>query len=334
MRGPIDSITKYRQSTNTLRRMVERAYGSDLVPAVDERWAQELSFGMFNAAYRLRLKDGSVVALKIAPPPEVEVMTYEVGAMATELEALRLIRKHTTVPVPVVAYADSSHELCAADYFFMNYIDGENLAIAKETMPARDQIAYSEALGGINRELSSIHGTTFGPLTGQPDPNWHTAFMRMVEDVLADGERRRVDIGWDYDLLRKTINDNAAGLDDVTSPQLVEWDLWDGNVLIRDGTIVGIVDHERAFWGDPLIEHGFNGLGLPDFGDPASFVRGYGRAPLTETEQIRKHLYGIHLASIMIIETVFRATPDPQPYQWARAQLNQAMQNLGHTPRA
>ena len=104
--------------------------------------------------------------------------------MATELEALRLIRKHTTVPVPVVAYADSSH-------------DGESLAVAKKSMPARHQIAYSEALGGMNRELNSVRGTTFGPMTGRSDPDWRLAFTRMVEDVLAAGERRRVDIGWD-----------------------------------------------------------------------------------------------------------------------------------------
>jgi hypothetical protein len=38
--------------------------------------------------------------LKIAPPSAVEVLTYERGAMATELAALRLIRERITVPVP------------------------------------------------------------------------------------------------------------------------------------------------------------------------------------------------------------------------------------------
>lgn len=46
----MDSITKYRQSTDTLRRMVERAYGSDLVPVADTGWMQELFFGMKLAA--------------------------------------------------------------------------------------------------------------------------------------------------------------------------------------------------------------------------------------------------------------------------------------------
>ena len=41
---------------------------------------------------------------------------------------------------------------------------------------------------------------------------------------------------------------NESCLDEVTEPRFVEWDLWDGNVMVRDGTIVAIIDHERAFY--------------------------------------------------------------------------------------
>ena len=70
-------------------------------------------------------------------------------------------------------------------------------------------------------------------------------------------------------------------LDEVTEPRYVEWDLWDSNVLVRDGAIVGIIDHERAFYGDPLIEAGFVATQLPAFGDPTAFMRGYGQGELT-----------------------------------------------------
>ena len=109
----MDSITKNRQSLDVLRAMVSRGYGPDQVPE-DGDWVQEMGHGWFNVAYRIRLRDGAGVVLKIAPPPHVEVMTYERGAMATELAALALIREHTTVPVPAVDFADRSHELCDA----------------------------------------------------------------------------------------------------------------------------------------------------------------------------------------------------------------------------
>ena len=99
--------------------------------------------------------------------------------------------------------------------------------------------------------------------------------------------------------------------------------------MVRDGRIVGILDHERAFYGDPLIEYGFNGVLLPDFGDPAAFQRGYGKTELTEQERRRRQLYGIHLSLIMIVETVYRKIADPAGYVWAREQLDQTMASFG-----
>ncbi|MGW4881393.1 phosphotransferase family protein [Streptomyces sp. NPDC004262] len=328
----MESITKNRQSPDALRAMVERAYGTGRVPAGDG-WASELGHGWFNVAYRIRLRDGAEVVLKIAPPPQVEVMTYERGAMSTELATLELLRTHTSVPVPTVDFADQSHELCDADYFFMPYVDAENLGIIAKTLPTADHDAYMEQVGAANREINSLRGTAFGPLAGPGDPSWRRVFTGMFEDVLRDGERRSVDIGWDYDTVRAVLAEHAAGLDEVTEPRLVEWDLWDSNVMVRDGKLVCVIDHERAFYGDPLIEAGFTGSQLSAFGDPAAFMRGYGQGELTATQQVRRNLYGLYLMLIMVIETVFRAHADTTQYDWARPKLDEAMASLGRTRR-
>jgi aminoglycoside phosphotransferase (APT) family kinase protein len=325
----MESITKNCQPVQILREMVARAYGPGQVPAQDGDWVSELGHGWFNVAYRIRLRDGTQVVVKIAPPPAVEVMTYERGAMATELAALRLIRERTSVPVPAVDFADQSHELCDADYFFMPFIDADNLGIVRESLPAASRDAYHEAVGAANRELNAIRGPGFGPLAGPGDPSWPAVFTHMAEDVLCDGERRQVDLGCDYDTVRAVIACHAGCLDDVTNPRFVEWDLWDGNVMIRDGAIVSIIDHERAFYGDPLIEGGFTAAQLPAFGDPAAFMRGYGRGELTGTEPMRRRLYSLHLALIMVIETVYRAHTDTRQYDWARARLAEIMAQLG-----
>jgi hypothetical protein len=34
----------------------------------------------------------------------------------------------------------------------------------------------------------------------------------------------------------------------------------------------------------------------------------------------------------MVIETVYREVPDPQPYDWARQQLSETMALVGHLP--
>jgi aminoglycoside phosphotransferase (APT) family kinase protein len=328
----MESITKNRQPQDVLRAMISRAYGPDQVPE-DGDWVQEMGHGWFNVAYRIRLRHGVEVVLKIAPPPHVEVMTYEHGAMGIELASLRLIAERTSVPVPRVDYADRTRELCDADYFFMPYIDADNFGIVKDRLTAAERDGYNEALGAANRELNSIRGAAFGPLGGPGDPTWRACFTRMIGDVLADGQRRSVDLGHHYDLVRKVIAENQDCLDEVTEPCFVEWDLWDSNVMIRDGRIVAIIDHERAFYGDPLIEAGFTGLTLPIFGDPTAFRRGYGHPEPTATERGRRKLYTLYLILIMIIETDYRGHTDTEQYDWARERLHEVMALFGEDSR-
>ena len=47
---------------------------------------------------------------------------------------------------------------------------------------------------------------------------WREAFTGILEDVLADGERRAVDLGWSYAAVRQAIADHEACLDAVTVP--------------------------------------------------------------------------------------------------------------------
>jgi hypothetical protein len=73
----MESITKNRQPQETLRAMAARAYGLGQIPAAGEDWVSELGHGWFNVAYRLRLRDGTRVVLKIAPPSGVDTRQYD-----------------------------------------------------------------------------------------------------------------------------------------------------------------------------------------------------------------------------------------------------------------
>lgn len=318
----IHSVTKNRQPTETLRAMVARAFGPDQV--LDDGF-EELGLGWFNVAYRVRLASGASVVLKIAPPAGVEVLTYERGMLRTEVAALRLVAERTSVPVPRVLAIDESRDLCDADYFFMEFVEGETLS----TLPAAERPALQGALGALNRQLNEVSGSGFGPLLAPSSQSWRDVFTGMVHDVLADGERRSVDIGVDYATIRRLIAEHASSLDEVTEPRFVEWDLWDGNALVRDGSIVGIIDHERAFWGDPLMESGFAALVLPGtLGDASSFANGYGIGPLTSTQLTRRRLYTLHLLLVMTIETVYRGHESPAQYEFSRAALAELVETF------
>ncbi|UWM50614.1 aminoglycoside phosphotransferase family protein [Streptomyces carpaticus] len=329
MKAVTESITKNRQPEPVLRTMTQRAFGAHRVPE-GQGWAEELGHGWFNVAYLIRLRDGLPVVLKIAPPPGVEVMTYERGMMRNEVTALSLVRRETSVPVPAVYHYDDSHELCGADHFFMEYIDADNLGVLSDRLTPGEQQGYQRLIGATTRTLNRVPGPHFGPLTG-PVPGrttWREVFTGLVADVLRDGEHRAVDLGVPYATVRSLLAAWAGCLDAVTEPVLVEWDLWPGNVMVRDGALAAVIDHERALYGDPLMEAGFAACRLDGFGDPAGFLHGYGKPALTPDEDARRRLYDLHLMLVMVIETVYRGHTDPAQYDFARAGLARAVDAL------
>jgi aminoglycoside phosphotransferase (APT) family kinase protein len=321
----VESITKNRQPVTTLRAMVERAYGPEQVPA-GEDFATELSYGFFNALYRIRLRDGAQVVLKIAPPADVELMAREHRMMRNELAAMELVRSRSDVPIPRVDFVDLSGELIDADYFFMEYVDAACFGIAAEAGELAPEVvdAGFEHLGELNRELTEIVGPHFGPLEGPGFTSWREAATAWFEDVLRDGEKAAVDLGRPYGEVSRAWEEHAHVLDVVTEPRFVEVDLWMKNSMIRDGRIVAVIDHERAMFGDPLMEAGLTGLDLPAFPDPAPFMRGFGLGELTPRERTRRRLYTLWLAVTMLVETTYRGQ-STEKYRWARAQLDVAM---------
>lgn len=327
----MESTTKNRQPITTLREIIARAYGPDSVPTSDD-FAVELHNGWFNVAYVLTLVDGHRVVLKIAPARGIPVMTYETDLMHNELTALALVQQHTTVPVPPVDFSDLSGEIIDVPWFVMPFIDAEVLNIQLESgaLSPAEIADYNERLGALNRELNTITGPHFGPLAGPGYTTWRDAFAAMIEDVLRDGEHLEVDLGWPYSAVRDVVAANLDALDEVTEPRFVEWDLWAGNVMVRGGRISAILDHERAFYGDPLIENGFVPLDLGEPGSADAFMRGYGHPPLTPTQSRRRRLYTLYLILIMVIETKYREHDDPAQYTWARTQLNTLMTHFAH----
>jgi aminoglycoside phosphotransferase (APT) family kinase protein len=100
-----------------------------------------------------------------------------------------------------------------------------------------------------------------------------------LDDVLADGAALDIPLPMPYSALRQRLRTWSHVLTDVTTPRLVHWDLWDGNIFIDPASkqITGIIDFERALWGDPLMEFQFRTLAAPP-----DFAAGY-RRPMLET---------------------------------------------------
>lgn len=320
----MQSRSKCSVSGDAARAIVAAAFG----PAVTLAGASELTEGFFNAAYLLELSDGRRAVLKVAPPPGVPVLRYERDLISAEVAALGLAAAHTAVPAPAVYAFDDSCRHAPSPYLLMSYVPGVSLHHLRATLPAATQAAIDQALGRYLGQLNAIVGPAFGYLA-RPAPAgapWPAVFLGMLRDVLADGEALAVPLPLAPEALLDRVAAWSDALAEVGEPRLVHWDVWDGNVLVDPaaGQVGGIIDFERALWGDPLMEHQFR-----TFSVGAAFGAGYGALPLAGPGAHRRRvLYNLYLYLIMVIECTYRQYPTDDQERWARDRLAETLAQL------
>lgn len=321
------SKTKNTKTRAQIAAMAAKAFG-DVTLASGEDAICELKDGWFNAAYTVQLADGREVILKIAPPKDAEVMLYEKHIMATEVATMRLVRQNPGIPVPEIYFFDDTHDVCDADYFFMEKIRGDNLEHAKASFAPETLAVVEQQIGAVIREVNRFTGTYFG-YDGNADlraTSWKEAFMTIVESVLEDGARKNAVYGYPYAEIRATILQHARVLEEVTTPCLVHWDAWDPNFFVKDGKVVGIIDFERALWAEPLMEAQFRSLAWGT--DVTDSMRGYGKVTFTPAEAQRCWLYTLHLALVMNTECYYRNYDTDAVYNLSMELISASMQWL------
>lgn len=322
----MESKTKNRKTRAQLEAMAARAFDG-MALAAGEDAVTELKEGWFNVAYQIRLADGREVVLKIAPPQGAEVLQYEKNIMATEVAAMRMARQHPDIPAPEIYFFDDAHDLCDADYFFMEKLTGDNLEHVKESLPPETQAAIDMRIGEIVRAINSFPGVYFG-YDGNPElraATWKEAFIKIMESVLEDAARRNALFDFSYDEIRGAVLKHAPALEEVTTPCLVHWDAWNPNFFVKDGKITGILDFERALWAEPLMEAQFRYFG----GDRVSdSMRGYGKTSFTFAEEQRNQLYSLHLALVMNTECYYRHYDTDDIFNFSRQYIGTTMEWL------
>lgn len=308
----MESVTKNKQKKETISRMADKFFG----PLKMECY-RELTEGYFNVAYEVCLNNGRKVILKVAPPKEARVMTYEKNIMFSEVEAMKMAKRAEGIPVPEVLGYDDSCTICESPYFFMEKLEGGSLNTEKSNLaPDRIEDIRME-VGKINRRINEISCPCFG-YPGQPDfqgREWYPVFRKMMEAGIRDAENGNVELRISIDMLRDCLEKDKDLFEEVTEPKLVHWDSWDGNIFVKDGRITGIIDWERSLWGDPLMEVGFR-----TYSGRTSFLTGY-NIVLSPNQKRRALWYDIYLLLLMTLECEYRQYETQDVYNWAAKML-------------
>lgn len=282
---------------------------------------KELTDGWANAAYLVALVDGTEMIVKAAPEQETSMMRYEQGLMRTEAETMRLVGTAGTIPVPRILAYDDTLRVVPYEYMVMEKLDGAPYNKVKEALSEAERESIEEELGVYSRRINAFKGERFGlyAAPAEAGASWKEVFQDLLMGVLADGEERGVELPASYEAVRSELEARLPALGAVTEPRLVHWDLWDGNVFVKDGRIVGLIDFERALWGDPLLEAYFG-----KFHHSPGFLRGYGYPDgLTEEQRERRRLYNLYLDLILRIECAFRGYTDEGHIEWTKQNMTE-----------
>lgn len=310
------SITKNHQSPETLQALCGAAFPGRAVTLV-----AELTEGMFNAAYRVDFADGGASVLKIAAPDAKGLMSNEINLMQAEVRAMELLRTHGIPHVPCMQYADFTRTLCSGSYFFMECLPGQSLNSRREAMSEDEMNHVLCQVGQFQRSLTSICGEAFGLLG---DTHRFATLYELIrflfENVLKDAAAMKVDFGFTAQELLCRLEADRAAFDEVGTPTLVHWDMWEGNIFVQQGELDGVIDWERAMWGEPLMDDRFR-----RHNRQSAFLEGFGKEGFTPAEQRRLSWYDLFLYLTMSTECFYRQYEDiPGTLSWLRPMVDAA----------
>jgi fructosamine-3-kinase len=254
--------------------------------------------GKHNTSYWVHCAAGHFV-LRIAPADDAGLLFYERQMMRQEPALHSLIRRHTSIPVAEVVIADFSRMQIDRDYMLLNVLPGIPLSEASDLGSA----GIDRALRQVGAQLRQLHTLTAPACLGiaaygylgdhhpiEPQATWFAAFRimwdKLLDDVVACGAYTPAEA----QALRSLLDRYSEHFGHPVMPSLLHMDIWGQNILIdTDGAVTGLVDFDRALWGDIEIE--FAVLDYCQISTP-SFWEGYG-IPRDESQsaQIRRTFY-------------------------------------------
>ncbi len=306
-------------SDDLIRQLVMKAFSSEVLEI------RELSSGFKNSTYAVILSTGREVALKLSRRREGKLMRFERDRTYAEVTALLMMKHYPEIPTPQLYYYDATGSLFDGEFFFMEYMMGENYSSIRSLLNRVDEERIEHQLGSLNRKVNNICGQYFGSLRKNAvhHPDWFTAFQTYFNDVVESSENLDIDLYIHPETLERRLKEDRACFNEVVTPKLIHWDLGDNNVFVKCGQVSGIIDWERCLYADPLMECNFR----TEFNTPA-FNAGYGKESFTKSEKRRIYWYDAYFYLITLVECRAQGREKEEVYQSAWKGYIDALEHL------
>jgi aminoglycoside phosphotransferase (APT) family kinase protein len=262
---------------------------------------------------------GDDLVLRISPPDDAGYLFYERRMMAQEPQLHTLLRAETSVPVAEIFDYDDSRTLLDRDYLLMERLPGQPLTDAPLAGEQLEKVF--EQVGRYLRQMHALTADRYGYLGAHhpmpPQPTWVKAFTvmwnKLLDDIVACGGYTTEEA----DALRRLLDVYRPHFDRPVAASLLHMDVWSQNILVdKAGRVTGLVDLDRALWGDPEIEFAvldYCGISKP------GFWQGYGLPRDTSySAQIRARFYLLYELQKYIVIRIWRRNDPAEALQYKR----------------
>ncbi len=245
---------------------------------------------------------------------ETRFLFYERLMMRQEPALHTLIRAETTIPVAEIVGYDFSRARIDRDYMLLRALPGTPISEAHGMMNAQRQRALCQ-VGEYLQQLHTLTASTYLNTSNygylgehepmEPQATWVKAFHVMWNKLLDDVEACGGYTPGETDLFRDLLDDYRDLFDRPVANALLHMDIWSQNILVdAQGNVTGIVDFDRALWGDVEIE--FAVLDYCGISEPA-FWEGYGTPhDISPAAQIRRRFYLLYEVQKYIPISIWR----------------------------
>jgi len=253
---------------------VERLLRGMLGDSVSIRSATELAGGRYNITIGITVGDGRRLVLRAAPT-EPQQFRSEWHLMRNELAAAPVIR--SVAPIPDTLAYDFSHRVIDRDLLLQSWSPGAPATDALAVGGDPAAVTIWRQIGDILARFHQRVGQDFGRFIGRRSDNWSDQLAATFDSLGRDFEQ----VALDPTPIRRCLRTISRRRDllDAVEPRLVHGDLGPGNVMVRsatDPTIIGLIDCDRSWWGDPAADWTFYLVNRRRPQQQAAFWSGYG----------------------------------------------------------
>lgn len=209
----------------------------------------------------------------------------------------------------------------------MEKLEGDNFILVRERLTPKEVSQINCETGQIARELTNIKNEQFGFLGNRERFDSLYDFVhKMLRNLIEDASKKGIALGINETILLDNLAHDKSCFDEVKQPTLVHWDMWEGNIFVKKGHVTGVIDWERALWGEAYMDDRFRRHTRGE-----DFLRGYGQTEFSPSEMKRIIWYDIILYLTMMIEVTYRNYDDKGKYHWAKGMLHEIYHDKSFT---